>query len=295
MTHPTPEPPADASSGGGRSKREIILATLDQVAQLAEIDEVTGAIAGGFIDIGAIMSVLMVRDGDCLKVAAWRPEQVVDNLYRRGTGKEFSQLAIPLDEQDNPYVTVYWSREPMLLRGPEDVADLLIATFHGDSAIRPLVIEAAHGKAGAVLPLVVGDEAVGIAGIDYADDLSEADLHLFNIFASSAATLLNFKRDIISREAILADLERALDNERRTRAELNRTERLAALGEMSAVVAHEIRNPLAVIRNSLSSLKRHLTDCEQTRLLSGIVDEETGRIERIIDDMLAVLALFAVG
>ncbi len=287
VTHQAPEPPTDVLSSRGRSKRETILAILDQVAQLSEIDEVTRAIAHGFVEIGAVMAVLMVRDGEGLKVAAWWPEQVVADLYRLGTGQEFSELTIPLDEHDNPYVAVYRSREPKLLGGPEEVADLLFATFHGDPAIRPLVIEAAHGKAGAVLPLVVGDQAVGIAGIDYADDLTEGDLHLFNIFASSAATLLNFKRDIVSREAILADLEQALDNERKTRAELNRAERLAALGEMSAVVAHEIRNPLAVIRNSLSSLKRHLTDCGQTRLLRGIVDEETRRIERIIDDMLA--------
>jgi signal transduction histidine kinase len=287
VTHQAPEPPSDLSSRRGPSKRERILATLDQVAQLSEIDEVTEAIARGFVDIGAVMSLLMVRAGECLKVAAWWPEQVIADLYRRGTGKEFSQFTIPLDDHDNPYVAVYQSREPKLLQGPEEVADLLLVTFDGDPAIRQAVVAAASGKAGAVLPLVVGDQAVGIAAIDYADDLTEADLHLFNIFAASAATLLNFKRDVVSREAILADLERALDNERRTRAELNRSERLAALGEMSAVVAHEIRNPLAVIRNSQSSLNRHLADCEQSRLLRGIIDEETRRIERIIDDMLA--------
>ena len=56
---------------------------------------------------------------------------------------------------------------------------------------------------------------------------------------------------------------------------------------MSAVVAHDIRTPLAAIKNAAASLRRFVVGpAEEGRLLCVIVDEETRRIERIINDML---------
>ena len=68
---------------------------------------------------------------------------------------------------------------------------------------------------------------------------------------------------------------------------LVRRERLAALGELSAVVAHEVRNPVAVIFNAVPMLRRSLpVDASQAHELVGIVSEEAARIRRIVDDLL---------
>jgi signal transduction histidine kinase len=71
-----------------------------------------------------------------------------------------------------------------------------------------------------------------------------------------------------------------------TQAELVRAERLAALGELSATVAHEVRNPLAAIYNSLSQLGRLVPDEGDARTLLGIAQEEATRLNRIIGDLL---------
>lgn len=60
-------------------------------------------------------------------------------------------------------------------------------------------------------------------------------------------------------------------------------ERLAALGEMSAVVAHEVRNPVAVIFNAAASLRKHPE--ERDKLLQ-IVEEEAGRLKQMVADLL---------
>lgn len=54
---------------------------------------------------------------------------------------------------------------------------------------------------------------------------------------------------------LYADLERALENDRAARAQLVRTEKLAAMGRMTASIAHELNNPLQAIQNALFLVK----------------------------------------
>lgn len=68
--------------------------------------------------------------------------------------------------------------------------------------------------------------------------------------------------------------------------ELIKRERLAALGELAAVVAHEIRNPLGVIFNALSGLRRPKQDPADREELIKIVQEEAERIRGIVADLL---------
>lgn len=66
-----------------------------------------------------------------------------------------------------------------------------------------------------------------------------------------------------------------------------RTEKLAAMGRMSAAVAHEIRNPLAAIAQASALLSEDLTDPMQRQLIT-IVQNNAHRLARIVDDVLDV-------
>ncbi len=79
---------------------------------------------------------------------------------------------------------------------------------------------------------------------------------------------------------------RDLTHTRRLRAELRRHERLATLGQLSAGVAHEIRNPLAGIATSAQVLLRRFEPRdERTRFVRVILDE-VGRLDRIVTSLL---------
>ncbi len=68
---------------------------------------------------------------------------------------------------------------------------------------------------------------------------------------------------------------------------LRRKERLAALGEMSAGLAHEIRNPLGILSSSAQLLgKRMGTPPEGVGALLDIIQEETTRLNSLINDFL---------
>jgi signal transduction histidine kinase len=69
-------------------------------------------------------------------------------------------------------------------------------------------------------------------------------------------------------------------------AEIAKRERLAALGELSAIVAHEVRNPLGVIFNAVASLRRTLKPEGDAAMLLDILSEESDGLNRMVADLL---------
>jgi two-component system sensor histidine kinase PilS (NtrC family) len=63
--------------------------------------------------------------------------------------------------------------------------------------------------------------------------------------------------------------------------------KLAAMGRLTASIAHEIRNPLAAISNAGQLLSEDARDAMQRRL-AEIVRENTGRLNRLVEDVLRV-------
>jgi PAS domain S-box-containing protein len=75
-------------------------------------------------------------------------------------------------------------------------------------------------------------------------------------------------------------------------AERRRLDRLAALGEMSAVVAHEIRNPMAGIAAGVEYMGKNIPpDSPQKEGVSMIMGE-IGRVNRILEDILSIARPF---
>lgn len=64
-----------------------------------------------------------------------------------------------------------------------------------------------------------------------------------------------------------------------------RTEKMAAMGRMSAAVAHEIRNPLAAITQANALLEEDLQDAGH-RQLTGMVAQNAQRLARIVEEIL---------
>lgn len=81
-----------------------------------------------------------------------------------------------------------------------------------------------------------------------------------------------------------------LSEVRRMQARMRRADRLAAVGQLSASMAHEIRNPLAAIANSVDMLREELPVQGEQRNLMDLVVKESERLNRILDDFLEYAA-----
>lgn len=73
---------------------------------------------------------------------------------------------------------------------------------------------------------------------------------------------------------------------REAQEQLIRAEKMATLGELAGSVGHELRNPLAVIRNSVYLLKSAGSDEAKQREYLGLIEQETDNASRIITDLL---------
>ncbi len=68
--------------------------------------------------------------------------------------------------------------------------------------------------------------------------------------------------------------------------EASERERLSALGRLSTVVAHEVRNPLMIIRAALRSLARESAPPAVVREAATDIEEEVRRLDRVVNDVL---------
>lgn len=90
-------------------------------------------------------------------------------------------------------------------------------------------------------------------------------------------------------ESLAEDLSESLDRLERAHDETRRLRPMADLGRLSASLAHEIRNPLAVLTNVSSTLARHgggEGDREEYESLLTMMKEETNRLARLVEDLL---------
>lgn len=117
------------------------------------------------------------------------------------------------------------------------------------------------------------------------DDLRSFDLPFVQALADLGAVAIVDARqqaDLSQARALHARAQAQLDS---AQAQLLQSARLAAVGELSASVAHEINNPLYAARNSLFLTARKLPPDSDAREYVQLAQDELGRIARIISRM----------
>jgi signal transduction histidine kinase len=132
----------------------------------------------------------------------------------------------------------------------------------------------------AIAPLRVHSRLMGAVVIGRSDGpFDETTLKLFTAGVSTLALA-------IENSSLFEDLQSSYRQLMNAQADLIRSERLAALGQLSATLAHEIRNPLATIFSAISQIRKHGRPNETLSTLLDIAEEEAARLNNMVTGLL---------
>jgi PAS domain S-box-containing protein len=187
------------------------------------------------------------------------------------------KMSMPLDAREGILIKsmrqrqAYRSADAPAALGADDIREWLGAV---EFAVAPLTTR--RGPLG----VIVADNAIS------GEEITDLDLEFLQLFASVSANAIENSRLYHELERRLIDLRKVSQRQKENQETLLHMERLSVMGETSAIVAHELRNPLVAIGGFARTLLRSLDEDDPNRQFAQIITEEVGRLETIIHDLL---------
>ncbi|HSR11016.1 MAG TPA: ammonium transporter [Thermodesulfobacteriota bacterium] len=196
--------------------------------------------------------------------------------------EKIENLSLPYDWQNNMVSRAIFENRPFIV---EDASR--------DPRVNIDLISFLDVKSFAVVPLLSRQKVLGGIAADNLMSqavISEKKLQSLMIFANQAALALENALMYEELKAFSSQLEdrvrKASARLEETQRQLFQSEKLAALGKISAGIAHEIRNPLTSIKILIHSLvEETATDASKEKDL-GVIESEIERVNKIIRQFL---------
>ncbi|WP_306818143.1 ATP-binding protein [Archangium lipolyticum] len=255
-----------------RSESARQLADTRLLLDLARTTTATLEVAS-ILDVASDFLVKLLDVSNCFILLHDEQSGVLRGAAASATHRDFFRgVVIPVEEPVSIAARVARERRPFAVPDLSKVAEL---------AQRELV-RRFDEKAVLALPLTSREELIGVVLLDDTRrprTFPPAFIELAEATCGQIALAIANARLYESLWASYAELAAA-------RAEMVKRERLAALGELSAIVAHEVRNPLGVIFNAVASLRRMIKAEGDAGMLLDILAEESDRLNRMVGDLL---------
>ena len=157
------------------------------------------------------------------------------------------------------------------------------STFYGDTlaSLKTAIGGLEHARVSLLIPLISESRLAAIlaVGEKLSGEIYETDeIELLETLVKEAGIALQNAR-------LYADLERQLEELRRTQDRLSQSAKLAAIGELAAGIAHEVNNPLTIILGHANLLRRR-AELAPAQASIEVIEAQANRAAHMVRGML---------
>ncbi|MBC8456631.1 MAG: GAF domain-containing protein, partial [Deltaproteobacteria bacterium] len=251
-----------------------------KIKQLMAIQE-TGKAILSVLDLDQLLTVIMNILSNVCKINRAMimlvndEESCLEYLYSLGFDGEVPEpvkdYTVPLSRVSNILARVASTGRP------EYVPEVVSSSLSKENIILT------HGKPRSVFvaPLITRSKVIGIIATDATEgeEVPEETRETMGIFTPQIAIAIENAR-------LYSRLQEQMTELKRSHALLSRAEKFSFLGNLSARLAHEIKNPMTAIGTFLQMLPQKYDDEEFREEFHKIALEETTRVNNLITELL---------
>jgi len=191
-------------------------------------------------------------------------------------------IALRLDPEDSVVARSIFEKQPFIIQDASK-----------DPRVNPMIKEKFNLHSLVVIPLFAKEKALGAIAADFVEpnkNITKEALDSVMAFAQQAGLAIHnafmYQELKTFSQQMEEKIRRTTADLKKTEAQLIRSEKLAALGQLAAGIAHEIRNPLTSINILIHSLTEDLPSGNSHREDLKVIEEEINRINEILDRFL---------
>lgn len=206
----------------------------------------------------------------------------------RGVNEIVQRIRVPLRRRDHILIHALHQKQAVQVKDRQILGSKFPAlTFDIDDtnlfdilASDTMVIAPVYSKK-EPLGVIIADNSISRR------EISIEDVESLKLFANQASSAIENARLYHALEERISDLQNAYRQLAENQEKLVRAEKLAAIGEMSAKIAHEIRNPLVSIGGFARLIEKKIAEPEKTRKYAEIIKDQVDNLENILNNILS--------
>ena len=191
-------------------------------------------------------------------------------------------ITLPLDPEDSVVARSIFEKQPFIIPDASQ-----------DPRVNPILKEKFNLHSLVVIPLLTKGKPLGAIAADHVEpgkNITSEILESAMTFAQQAGLAIHNALMYQELKAFSQQMEEKIQKTtadlKKTEAQLIRSEKLAALGQLAAGIAHEIRNPLTSINILIHSLTENFPTKDSRWEDLKVIEEEILRINEIVDQFL---------
>jgi signal transduction histidine kinase/putative methionine-R-sulfoxide reductase with GAF domain len=204
------------------------------------------------------------------------------------------KMAVGIDDERIKGITLRLDPEDSIVaRSILEKQLFVIPDASKDSRVNPIVKEKFNLHSLVAIPLLAKENALGAIAADFVEpnkNITNETIESLMVFAQQAGLAIHnafmYQELKTFSQQMEEKIQKTTADLRKTEAQLIRSEKLAALGQLAAGIAHEIRNPLTSINILIHSLTENLSSGDSHKEDLKVIEEEINRINEIVDQFL---------